>query len=101
MSRTPEAKVKARVRLILDGLRANGVPLYYFFPAANGYGRAGIPDVIVCIRGCFVAIECKAGKNTLTPLQERERTAILNAEGGWYLVDELSVEYLRAALEGM
>ena len=37
MAQTPERKVKARVA---DILKEYGV--YYFFPPANGLGRAGI-----------------------------------------------------------
>ena len=73
---TPEGKVKAAVRKVLD---AEGV--YYFMPAANGFGRAGIPDIICCVRGFFLAIELKAGKGKTTALQDREIMAI-NAHGG-------------------
>lgn len=94
MALTPEAKVKQQVRRILDGLE-----IYYFFPPANGYGRAGIPDIILCAQGRFGAIECKAGKGQLTALQERELDKI-NAAGGFTFVarednlDELKQELL-------
>ncbi len=73
---TPEGKVKAAVRKVLD---TEGV--YYFMPAANGFGRAGIPDIICCVQGFFLAIELKAGKGKTTALQDREIAAI-NAHGG-------------------
>jgi hypothetical protein len=41
MAMTPEGKVKKKVVAILK--RHN---VYHFFPAANGYGRAGIPDIM-------------------------------------------------------
>jgi len=75
-SMTPEAKVKKQVVAILKEVGA-----YYFFPPSNGYGRAGIPDVVVCYEGRFIAIECKAGSNQPTALQLREIAAI-NAAGG-------------------
>jgi len=85
MAATPEAKVKAAVRKILDAY----VPaVYYFFPPANGYGRTGIPDVIVCVNGTFLAIECKAGANTTTALQDREIAAIKAARGLAFVVNE-------------
>ena len=56
MAKTPEGEIKDQVRKVLDEMGA-----YYFFPAANGYGRTGIPDVIACVGGHFVGIECKAG----------------------------------------
>lgn len=77
---TPEAKTKAAVRRVLDKYGA-----YYFFPPANGYGRVGIPDVVVCYKGLFIAIECKAGKNKATALQLRELQLIKDA-GGFAMV---------------
>ena len=90
---TPEAKVKAKVRRILDEL-----DIYYFFPPANGYGRAGIPDVIGCVNGRFIAIECKAGKNTTTALQERELQRITDAGGFAMVVNEENIEELKEEL---
>ena len=51
MAQTPEAKVKAAVRKLLVEFG-----IYYFSPAANGFGRAGIPDIICCFGGRFIAI---------------------------------------------
>ncbi|CAB4241148.1 VRR-NUC domain containing protein [uncultured Caudovirales phage] len=73
---TPESIVKKEVTKTLTGY---GV--YHFFPAANGYGRAGIPDIICCINGHMLAIECKAGKGRTTALQERELQRIRDAGG--------------------
>lgn len=42
MAATPEAKVKANVRKLLDELG-----IYHFMPPANGFGRAGIPPQAV------------------------------------------------------
>lgn len=77
---TPEGKVKAAVRKILV---EEGV--YYFMPAANGFGRAGIPDIICCVCGFFLAIELKAGKGKTTALQDRE-IALINDQGGQAMV---------------
>jgi Holliday junction resolvase len=73
---TPEAKVK---KAVVDILKAHNV--YHFFPAANGYGRAGIPDIICCVNGYFLAIECKAGKGMPTALQARELDRIRSHKG--------------------
>jgi hypothetical protein len=51
----------------------------------GGYGRSGIPDIIACHQGRFIAIECKAGNNTVTALQEAELKKIEDA-GGYALV---------------
>jgi len=90
---TPEAKVKQRVRKLLDELH-----IYYFFPPANGYGRAGIPDVIGCVHGHFVAIECKAGRGDLTALQERELAQIESAGGFTFVAREDNIDELKEKL---
>lgn len=87
MAQTPESKVKAAVKKILD---AHGV--YHFSPAANGYGRVGVPDIICCVNGYFLAIECKAGKGKTTALQDRELAAITKAGGVAIVINEDSVD---------
>jgi Holliday junction resolvase len=86
---TPESKVKAKCT---DLLKAVGV--YYFFPVANGMGRAGIPDIICCARGKFLAIECKAGKGTTTALQKKELAAIEAAGGVALVINESNLTLL-------
>ena len=66
MAMTPEAKVKKKVAAVLKDLGA-----FYFYPVTGGYGRSGIPDIIGCYQGMFFGIECKAGSNKPTPLQEQ------------------------------
>ena len=80
---TPEAKVKKKV---VDVLKKSGA--YYFFPATGGYGRSGVPDVVGCYRGVFFAIECKAGTNKPTALQEAEMHKIREANGIVLVVNE-------------
>lgn len=94
MASTPEGKVKAKCVEVLKSLRC-----WYFFPAQNGYGRAGIPDIVGCIKGRFFAIECKAGKGTTTALQDREIVAIQDAGGFAMVVNEDNVTSLRLFLE--
>lgn len=89
MARTPEGRVKDACVEIIKHYGA-----YYFFAPANGYGRAGIPDIIACYKGKFLAIECKAGYNKPTPLQEREITAIHKAGGSAMVVREDTVDLL-------
>ena len=94
MAQTPEVKVKHAVRTILD---EHGV--YYFCPPANGYGRQGIPDIICCLDGHFIAIECKAGKGQTTALQDRELNAILNASGTVFIAREHNIPDLELLLK--
>jgi hypothetical protein len=90
---TPEGKVKKRVKAILDELK-----VYHFSPMQNGMGRAGIPDIVACHSGKFIGIECKAGDNKPTALQERELNRILNAGGEAFVINEENIEQLREEL---
>ena len=76
MAMTPEAKVK---KVVVAQLKALGA--YYFYPVTGGYGASGVPDVVGCYQGKFFAIECKAGSNKPTPLQQRNIDSIA-AQGG-------------------
>ena len=90
---TPEGRVKAKVKALLKKYN-----IYHFMPATGGYGRSGVPDIIACMRGRFLAIECKAGAGKLTPLQSRELALIEEAGGLAYVINEDSIESLEIAL---
>ena len=93
MAATKENAVKKQVKKLLDELR-----IYYFFPATHGYGRSGVPDIVGCFMGLFVAIECKAGKGQLTALQEREIERIKEAKGFTFVAREDNINELRELL---
>jgi Holliday junction resolvase len=93
MAATPESKVKKRVREVLDKLG-----IYHFMPPANGFGRAGIPDIIACMDGHFIAIECKAGNGKTTALQDLELNRIHNAGGTTYIARESNIDELQQLL---
>ena len=58
------------------------VPECFFWKEHGGqYGTAGIPDIIVCHKGRFIALEAKAGRNKPTKLQEATIAAIRRAGG--------------------
>ena len=80
---TPEAKVKKK---IVDKLKAVGA--YYFYPVTGGFGRSGVPDIIGCYKGWFFGIECKAGKNKPTALQEKNLADIAKIGGIAMVVNE-------------
>lgn len=94
MSATPEKKVKDKVVKVLKN---HG--LYYFFPATYGMGRSGVPDIVCCFNGIFLAIECKAGTNKTTPLQDKEIAAIRNAGGVAFVINETNINLLEEYLE--
>ena len=79
---------------MLDDLGA-----YHFSPLTSGYGRSGVPDIIVCDKGKFIGIECKAGKGKLTALQERNIKQIKHNEGLAIVVNEGNIEELLALVK--
>jgi len=90
---TPEAKVKKVVTKQLKELGA-----YYFYPATGGYGKSGVPDIVGCYKGCFFGFECKAGKNTATPLQEKNLKEINHAGGLDLIVNEENMNSITRVL---
>ena len=93
---TPEGKVKVKIR---EYLKARG-DNYSFTPIGSAFGKAGVPDRIVCWRGRFVGIEVKApGKiRAQTPIQKKAQQEIEKAGGVYLLVD--SVETVKEWFEG-
>lgn len=85
---TPEGRIKQKLTAMLRHEK-----IWYFFPAANGMGRAGIPDVVCIVEGKFVGIECKADKTKKpTALQLACGRQIQDAGGYWFLVyDDFSI----------
>ena len=83
MAKTPEKVVKDKVVGILKNEGA-----YYFFPATHGYGRSGVPDIVACVNGHFLAIECKTVKGKVSDLQARELQRIRHVNGVAVVVNE-------------
>ena len=92
---TPEAKVKKKVVAILKKHEA-----YYFYPVTGGYGRSGVPDVIACHDGRFIGIECKAGSNKPTPLQEKNLSDIQTAGGVALVINEDNINAVEELFNG-
>lgn len=96
MAQTPEKRVKVKVESILKQEDA-----YYFFPATHGYGRSGVPDIVACVDGHFLAIECKAGTNKPTALQTRELESIRRRGGVAVVVNEENWDMLPALIRSL
>ncbi len=93
---TPESKVKKKVTDLLKSLGA-----YYFYPVTGGFGRSGVPDIVCCLRGNFIGIECKAGTNKPTPLQSKNLEDIQAAGGFAFIVNEDNIDALERVLKVM
>lgn len=91
---TPETRVKVKVKKILTELGA-----YYAMPATGGYGLSGTPDFLVCYKGEFIGIECKANGNKPTALQEAAMQRIRDAGGYAFVIHEFNVGRLKELLD--
>ena len=76
------------------------VPHCFHFKEHGGqYGTAGLPDIIVCYRGRFVAFEVKAPSGRPSKLQEITIAKIKAAKGEAFIVR--SVQEVRQILESL
>jgi len=76
------------VKSITDYLKS--VPDCFAWKEHGGqYGTAGLPDIIACIGGRFVAFEVKTPVGKLTKLQESTITKINAAKGQAFKVTSL------------
>jgi Holliday junction resolvase len=91
---TPEAKVKKKVKEILKSMGA-----YYAMPVATGFASSGVPDFVVCCKGKFYGIECKANGNKPTALQESNLSQIREAGGVALIIDEFNVNNLKELMK--
>lgn len=92
---TPEGKVK---RKVVEVLKKHEV--WYFFPANNGFGKSGIPDIIAIVDGHFVGVEVKSATGKPTELQKICGKQIEDAGGTWLVVsDDVTLEVLDAVIQ--
>ena len=87
MAMTPEGKVKKDVKAWLKAR-----DIWFYMPVQNGMGVVGIPDLICCWGGKFLAIETKApGKRSQTTANQEARIDEIRAAKGWAIVvDDVS-----------
>lgn len=95
-AKVSEKWVKAQVVKRLKELNA-----YYFYPVASGYMRTGVPDIVVCFKGRFIGIECKAGNNKPTEIQNRNLSAINKSGGIAIVVNENNLKELKDLLDSI
>lgn len=82
MASTPEGKVKEACKRLL---KQHGI--YFYMPMQNGMGVVGIPDIIACWDGHFLAIETKApGKRANTTANQKRQLRLIDEAGGTAVV---------------
>lgn len=77
------------------------VDAYYFYPVASGWMSSGVPDIIACYKGKFLGIECKAGKNGTSALQDKNLEHIIRCGGIALVINETNLDKLREVLDGI
>lgn len=83
-----EEDVKAAVKEILKATPN----CYWFMPPANGFGRAGVSDLVGCVAGRFFAVETKFGYGKPTANQTREIAKVKAAGAPAWIVNEKNLE---------
>jgi len=83
MSTTPEGKTKQKIKALLAKYGA-----YVFMPVQAGYGAPSV-DFLVCHRGCFGAIEAKAGDKQPTVRQTLTMNAMRDAGAKVFLINDV------------
>lgn len=88
---TPEARVKAKLRSILN--KYDG--MYAYWPVPSGYGSTTL-DVLGCYRGRFFAVETKAAGKKPTLRQTGELQKIGRAMGRTFVLigEDYSEEFM-------
>lgn len=71
-----EKPFELKLRKYLES-RGHWVVKYF----ANGYTKSGIPDLLACVNGRFVAIEVKGDGGYLSPLQVSTLGKIAESRG--------------------
>jgi len=99
MAATPENKVKTWTD---KQILATYPDRFKFMPVPSRWGGKGIPDILYCIHGRFVAVEVKAEAGMVpTPLQQKRIDEIRNAGGFAICMDGKNEEVLRLIKEFM
>ena len=62
--------------------------------------EAVCPDIVGCYKGRFFGIECKAGKNKPTALQQKNLDDIASTEGIALLINEANMRDVTQLLVG-
>ena len=82
-SQMTELQLKTKIVKYLRGIEG-----IWFYKAADNF-TAGIPDIIICDHGNFVALELKVGKNKLSKIQQFVGAQIILARGSFIEIRSL------------
>lgn len=84
---------------IIDYFKKRTDSHVYKIHGGSQYQRAGIPDLLACVNGHFVAIEVKRPKGGIVSALQEENIRLINQAGGVAFVatslDEVKFELVR------
>lgn len=93
----PEAKVKAEIKAKLLDLGA-----YVFMPVQTGWGASTL-DMLVCINGRFLAVECKRAEGGRTSPRQKFTIGEVQKAGGvavvarsWLDIEQIVLQLLHS-----
>lgn len=90
----PEKQFENQIKKFLDKL-----PKTWYFKVWSGpYSKSGIPDIIACVNGHFIALEVKAENGRASELQKRNVRLINNCNGKACIVYPKDFENLKMEL---
>ena len=92
---TPETRFKNKIETYLEEIGAWFIKYW----AGNNYTKEGIPDLLICINGKFVAIEVKADKGRPKLLQLVKLRQIRSAGGIGILLYPKDFNYFISLIE--
>ena len=92
----PEKRFETKIKEFLDSQGA-----YYIKYFANRNTKSGIPDILACVNGYFVAIEVKAQNGTVKALQEHHLTEIRIAGGFSFVLYPSGFEEFKKFIYGL
>ena len=93
----PEKQFENEIKKYLESLPNT----YYFKYWAGPYSKSGIPDIIACVNGMFVAIEVKAENGHPSELQKRNIRLIQESNGYACIVYPKDFERLKKELKAI
>lgn len=93
---TPEGAVKNWIK---TEILKKYPEAYVYVTHVGQYGKRGVPDLVMCIKGLFVAIEVKTDKGKVTALQELEGRRIEKAGGIFGVMYGRNVDQLEEMYE--
>jgi hypothetical protein len=95
--RNKEESVKDKIKQILETKL-----VWYCMPPANGYGKSGNFDFIVCVEGAFLGIEAKRDeKEKPTRLQTENAVKVAGAYGVGLLIHKDNIHTLGPTIDAM